>query len=420
VIVSFSTMAKAVGMATEAIDKQQLATPLTPQQQQERAAAMAQIGQALKEMEAEADGIDEDLLVAPGHEVAARIQSLLASGEMANSAFAPLATGGRELKFATDDGLGWALSLLDWIRIGRHAQVPPQSGAVEAMPDQARVGVLGDWGTDLYGARIAAATIRDDPAPYYMLLHLGDVYYSGTITEVQDRFLKPWPHRPEAINRAINSNHEMYAGGYGYFDHTLPRFKQESSYFAYQNDHWLALFLDTAYVDHALDEAQVKWINERIAAAGQRKLVLFSHHQLYSALDGEGSKLKAALAGLLDSRRIDTWYWGHEHRCVFYDAHPQWGMRARCIGHGGIPYTRAEVSGFPLEKALVHKGDTYGWRRIQSPARSPACFVLDGPNPFIIGKEQKYGAHGYLNLFFDGPDLREQLMLPDGTQVPLP
>lgn len=413
-------MVKAVGMATEAIDKQSLVAPLTPQDQQRQAAAMAQIGEALKEMEAEADGIDEDLLIAPGHEVAAKIQSLLASGEKAQSVFAPLAAGGRELKFATDDVLGWALSLLDWIRCDRHDQVPPSPGVVEDMPDKARIAVLGDWGTGLYGAPESARTIRQDNIPYYMLIHLGDVYYSGTVDEVKDRFLKLWPRRAESISRAVNSNHEMYAGGFGYFDHTLPAFGQTSSYFAYQSNYWLALFLDTAYVDHALDDTQVQWIKERIAAAGARKVVVFSHHQLFSALDSDGEKLKASLSGLLKSRRIAAWYWGHEHRCVLYDPHPQWGLRARCIGHGGIPYKRSEVSDYPLKKPFVHNGDTYGWRRIDSPTKSPACFVLDGPNPFIRGKQEKYGPHGYLNLTFDGPTLVEQVMLPDGTEISIP
>jgi len=420
VIVPFSAMAKAMGMATEAIDRQMTVAPLSLQEQQRRAAAMAQIGAALKEMEAEADGIDDDLLVAPGHEVAAKVQSLLASGAHAQSVFAPLAAGGKELKFATNDALGWALSLLDWIRFDRHPQVPPQAGEVSAMPNKARIGILGDWGTGLYGAPRTADAVRTDPDPYFMLLHLGDVYYSGTVEEVKNRFLTPWPRRPEAINRAVNSNHEMYAGGFGYFDHTLPAFGQSSSYFAYQNDHWLALFLDTAYVDHALDDAQGKWIKERIAAAGQRKVALFSHHQLFSALDSEGKKLKAPLTDLLESRRIAAWYWGHEHRCVFYDAHPRWGLRARCIGHGGVPYKRSEVDDFVYQERRVHEGGSYGWRRIPEQVKAPACHVLDGPNPFITGREKKYGPHGYLNITFDGPDLVEQVMLPDGTEVPLP
>ena len=55
------------------------------------------------------------------------------------------------------------------------------------------------------------------------------------------------------MNRALNGNHEMYSGGFGYFKLILPAFEQDSSYFALQNEHWLLVGLDTAYVDHDMD-----------------------------------------------------------------------------------------------------------------------------------------------------------------------
>jgi len=58
------------------------------------------------------------------------------------------------------------------------------------------------------------------------------------IDEVRARFLGTWPKRPEAVNRALNSNHEMYSEGDAYFSQTLPAFDQPGSYFAYQNKNW--------------------------------------------------------------------------------------------------------------------------------------------------------------------------------------
>jgi hypothetical protein len=35
--------------------------------------------------------------------------------------------------------------------------------------------------------------------------------------------------------------------------------------------------------------------------------------------------------------QVYAWFWGHEHRCVVIGDHM--GIKARCIGHGGIPST---------------------------------------------------------------------------------
>ena len=88
----------------------------------------------------------------------------------------------------------------------------------------------------------------------------------------------------------------MYSGGFGYFEQILPQFEQDSSYFALQNEHWLLVGLDTAYVDHDIDTTQVAWLNLVIEQAEPgRKVVLFSHQQPFSRLSGQGPKLQNAL-----------------------------------------------------------------------------------------------------------------------------
>jgi hypothetical protein len=39
----------------------------------------------------------------------------------------------------------------------------------------------------------------------------------------------------------------------------------------------------------------------------------------------------------------------------------------------------------------------------------PGGRVLDGPNPFVAGHVDNYGAHGYVTLEFDGPKLLEHV-----------
>src|SRR5262249_22137300 len=159
---------------------------------------------------------------------------------------------------------------------------------------------------------------------YQLFLHLGDVYYSGTPSEVKERFLALWPRRAGAFSRALNSNHEMYTGGHAYFNQTLKEFEQSSSCFALQNDHWLLVRLDCAYQEHDFAMNQGSWLAGLVAAAGKRKVVLFCHHQPYSLFESQGPKLVEKLDGLLSAGRIFAWYWGHEHRCVVYDKHPLW------------------------------------------------------------------------------------------------
>ncbi len=91
------------------------------------------------------------------------------------------------------------------------------------LPDKFRLAMLGDWGTGLYGGPVCARSIEKDTDGFQFVLHLGDVYYSGTQEEVEARFLALWPAVPSAIRRGLNGNHEMYTGGHGYFDVVLPR-----------------------------------------------------------------------------------------------------------------------------------------------------------------------------------------------------
>jgi hypothetical protein len=170
-------------------------------------------------------------------------------------------------------------------------------------------------------------------------------------------------------------------------------------------------------VDHDLAPDQVKWLEQLIANRGSRKVVLFSHQQLFSRLDDQGDKLQAKLNDLLTAKKITAWYWGHEHECVLYDKHPTWGLIARCLGNGGIPEPRnGEVMKAPVEKTVA----PITWRRLDpDPDKpwAPRALVLDGRNPYVKGREDDFGPHGYMTLHFDGSNLKECVFLPDGTKI---
>ena len=303
-----------------------------------------------------------------------------------------------------------------------HRMLRPANNLPQSFPDRGRIAVLGDWATGLYGAPEISKAVRDDPDPFGLLLHLGDVYYSGNDKEIKQRFLDRWPVRPEALSRALNSNHEMYSGGEPYFKKTLPTFGQEASYFAFQNKHWLLVGLDVAYRDHAIDDEQVTWLEGLLAQAGSRKVILFSHHQLFSHFASQGTKLftHPGFGAILRSKRIFAWSWGHEHRCSIFEAPDQtFGLLARCIGHGGMPQGRDRTRGLPQATEPAYARAE--WRR--SPAQIvegnplPSAVILDGRNELITKEEDKFSPHGYAVLTLDGPVLTEQVRDAHGQVI---
>jgi hypothetical protein len=351
------------------------------------------------------------------NQIAAVIQSTLAHKAAEDpTKIAPAPGDGREAKFDERD-VRWALSLITWVgKLRPHGWLPLPDSA-RPMADTLRFAVMGDWGTGLYGGPRCAQSIAQDGA-FQGLIHLGDVYYSGTMSEVRDNFLKFWPGVNNALRLACNGNHEMYSGGYGYFDAILPEFGQTSSGFALENTHWLIVGLDSAYADHDLANHQDAWLRGLVDASPTKKLVLFSHHQPFSHFDEGGEKLIEKLLPFLSAGRITAWYWGHEHRCVIYDRHPEWDFFGRCLGHSGYPYFRKPSLAFHEVVDPPQQG--YGfWRELPRNATTgaPRALLLDGPNPYVEGHKDEYGPNGYVTLEFDGPHLTEHYFLPEGTEL---
>jgi predicted phosphodiesterase len=203
-----------------------------------------------------------------------------------------------------------------------------------AMKDKVTIAIVGDWGGGNKAAQDVARQIKAIKPDH--VIHLGDVYYAGTPKEVEKRFLKFWPAPAEpGLSFALNSNHEMYSGGYGYFDTTLTAFKQPASYFNLANSKWQLLGLDTGYDEHDLHEPQGEWLKQQLDDAGGRRTILLSHHQLFSAYEKtDTSKLEAKVLPVLG--RIFGWIWGHEHLAVVYKLNL--GIRAICLGNGCFPY----------------------------------------------------------------------------------
>lgn len=271
--------------------------------------------------------------------------------------------------------------------------------------DHARLVLVGDWGTGLPRARAVAKQMRKEieagPRNHTHVIHLGDVYYSGWETEYKRNFLSHWPvhasDSPSIISWSLNGNHDMYSGGHAYYEVLLKdeRFthQQGSSFFSLHNANWDILGLDTAYEDEGLQEPQADWIAKAVLHS-PRKTMLLSHHQLFSAYEHGCKLLQDRLATVLGQRTINVWFWGHEHRCVFYKPPAEYPRicNARLIGNGGVPVY------------MTHANN--------APYKSPAYFEY---RKFITSGFEKWSYFGFAVVDLFGPNARVRYIDEFGT-----
>ncbi|HEU5102253.1 MAG TPA: metallophosphoesterase, partial [Roseiflexaceae bacterium] len=132
-----------------------------------------------------------------------------------------------QIEFSTCDPL-WAKCFLEYqkFQLFKSGQIPyrrhqslddfvlPLAGK---NPAAIKVALIADWGTGEGPARQLLLEVgRQAPD---VLIHLGDIYYSGTSREVQERFLNVCRETP-GLNIPIytlSGNHDMYSGGQAYY-----------------------------------------------------------------------------------------------------------------------------------------------------------------------------------------------------------
>jgi hypothetical protein len=242
----------------------------------------------------------------------------------------------------------------------------PQSGT------ELVIGVLGDWGT---GEPVAQAVLELLVAQKPdLILHVGDIYYSGTEDEAQQNFLALIQGaRTQSGSQVpvftIPGNHDYYSGGAGFYNLIGQinegiagnGYIQGASFFNLIGKTWQLQAMDTGYYDSdlfqvqyditQLNESEAEWHVEQIQAglAAGRKVILFSHHQLFSALLNIGKKSASKPPAqdpnfnpnLLNSfqavlSQVSAWFWGHEHLLEVYGAYQGLSI-GRCIGHSAFP-----------------------------------------------------------------------------------
>jgi hypothetical protein len=244
----------------------------------------------------------------------------------------------------------------------KHAFVerPARKGPILLADERVRMIVFGDWGSGIPRAQSVARYIRrelDDPKVrdwQKHVIHLGDVYYSGWEYEYKNRFLNNWPVKPQEKDTIgsfnLNGNHDMYSGGWAYYDYALAdeRFaawQGESSLFHLANNYWQIFGLDTSHDDAGLKGDQASWV--RSATRNGLKTMLLSHHQYCSSFEEAPRTVIDKIQPILNELDVAAWLWGHEHRCMTYKNVPRIRF-PRCLGHGGVPVYQTHDLGGPI------------------------------------------------------------------------
>ena len=319
-----------------------------------------------------------------------------------------------QIEFSTCDPL-WAKCFVEYekFRMFSTGQIPyrryqslddyilPLTGK---NPAAIKIALIADWGTGEPPAQHLLAEVgRQAPD---VLIHLGDIYYSGTSREVQERFLTVCQQTPglNIPSYTLAGNHDMYSGGQGYY-WLLDQLGQPASYFCLRNDDWQLLAMDTGLHDADpgmvisnltyLDEQELAWQRDKIANAGGRKTILLSHHQLFSASGGVGNtpagkplalnpRLYDAFADVLG--QVALWMWGHEHNLVVYDEYA--GLkRGRCNGSAAVPTLVAQNPYTPDPNLVLPAGQS------APPIMSASC---------RLGDNGEFYYHAYAMLTLKG------------------
>jgi hypothetical protein len=231
------------------------------------------------------------------------------------------------------------------------ARVP--SGPLSITKDTVRIGIVGDAGYRGVPQQNVIFMMREvhERKPFDLIIHLGDTYFSAGEAEVLRHLLVPF-NVFEAPFFTLCGNHDLYHGTSGYLA-ALKILKQPGRYFLINTPHWRIAALDTSFGsarvlrnDGCLDKAQIEWLQDLLVKRSGKDLILLSHHFIISGWDEPAQSLSSQL-GRFVRDRVFAWYWGHEHRCAYYDR-GAWGFYGASVGNGAFlepwtPPTRPDV-----------------------------------------------------------------------------
>lgn len=295
-----------------------------------------------------------------------------------------------ELKKSVCDVEGWSTCVTTYLAFKASGGDHPYRdhlNPVFELPASPRIAVVGDWGV---GDRAAANLLREvkKQSPN-VLIHLGDIYYSGTHDEAAHNFLDicRLVLGPTLPMYSLCGNHDMYSGGNGYY-WLLDQLGQQASYFTLRNENWQIIAMDTGHNDcnpltvatnmTSVNANETTWIRSQITKSAAPRTILLSHHQLFSPFGSVGTVGDVKYAynpSLFENfkdvlEQVEWWFWGHEHTLAVYQ--PYMGLRrGRCVGASAVPVFGDQQSYNPANDLKTPDGKLPDWdRKAQLPVNA--------------------------------------------------
>jgi hypothetical protein len=268
----------------------------------------------------------------------------------------------------------------------------PNDNCVYTIADECTIALVADLGTGNEHHENTLKAIKKLNPDY--IIHLGDIYYSGTEKECKKNFMDPYDKVfPDKGNRppmwAIPGNHEYICYGRGFSSLLNEKFLGSSDnpqthfFFCLRSNFIEIIGLDSGFKSHnftqlpwhpemgwntEFEESELAWLKKKIIPTREenRKTFLLTHHAFTSAFWSKhivNEKFRKQLTGAgLPLDKVTAWFWGDEHKFLIYNysqanlQHTGGLTRGICIGHGAMPEfaTNSEYGGLrePLAKDL--------------------------------------------------------------------
>lgn len=232
---------------------------------------------------------------------------------------------------------------------------PPSGGATMSAPPLPELrgstvfGLIGDSGTGDNAQRgVAAAMLAyfSGGRRFPFVLMLGDNLYGDDYTA---EFLTPY--------KALLDRGVSFYAAIGNHDrdlqiHFKPFNMQDRDYYSFDKGNARFVALNS---NHPADPAQIKWLDDAFADAGDKWRIAFFHHPLYSSgqhADESRTVIRPALEPALVRNRVDVVFSGHEH--LYERVAPQHEIRYFVSGGGGRKLYKVNRSSFDEVAVSAH------------------------------------------------------------------
>lgn len=244
-------------------------------------------------------------------------------------------------------------------------RVPPPLFSAVPAGKPIRVLAFGDFGTGSVAQKQTAAAMvaYHKTHPFDFGLTLGDNFYARGMNSPDDpRWQTQWEqfYSPMHIPiYAVLGNHD-WSGPDSPAAEIIYSAKSQSwhmpaPYYTFTAGSVQFFAFDTP----AVDEAELKWLDEELSKSTAQWKVVYGHYHIYSATRGDNKELIARLLPVLKKHNVDVYLNGHDHN--LQELKPEGSVHFFVSGGGGAglyemnPYDRSvfrqKVNGFTVLEA---------------------------------------------------------------------